>query len=142
MKTTREPLWRFEFYGPALPRNPLMAKQLRLSIMKNPLMFFLLFLIGCNPGPKGGEWYEHKGTRDRIHIVSVGKGADLKKDLQGMVDKMKGYRSPTVYFVRFDAEDSEKQCVEFEKHHPGLLWWEWHVISVDKLNRDYSIVKY
>ncbi|GJQ22174.1 MAG: hypothetical protein HBSIN02_25290 [Bacteroidia bacterium] len=42
------------------------------------LFFVLLILAGCSdPKPDFGDWYEHKGTRERIQIMAAGLGKDL-----------------------------------------------------------------
>ena len=51
-----------------------------------------LLLIACST-PKSGDWYEHKGTRERVRVSSVGLGKDIyrswKRNLESEIDIFK-----------------------------------------------------
>lgn len=45
--------------------------------MKTIFIVLSFLFIGCSSHPKVGDWYEHKGTKERIKIEFVGRGIDV-----------------------------------------------------------------
>ena len=113
--------------------------------MRSCIAVLAISLMACSSGPKEGQWYEHKGTRERIKISSVGRGDQLKQFLDRFIqDDNKITRETRGYDMSslvYDSTNATEECVSFEKHHPGLLWWRWYIIPVRKLGEDYSLVE-
>lgn len=84
--------------------------------MKN-IAFALLFFMACNPGPKSGEYYEHRSTGERIKVVSTGSGDFLYSFWVKRIEtenkiymETRGYNAVR---IEYDESDSSRDCVSF-----------------------------
>jgi hypothetical protein len=113
--------------------------------MRILIIAFALCIVSCDSGPQTGQWYEHKGTKERIKVTSVGSGQQLKQLMVRVIaDDNKITRSTRGYSMSslvYDSSNANQDCIAFEKHHPGLLWWRWYIIPVKQLREDYSLVQ-
>lgn len=118
------------------------GKTVSQGTTKAILLLEIIFLlsIGC-AAPQSGQWYEHKGTRERIQITNTGYGWKLAEITRKISKEAKDRKSPITFFLSYDEADSTTECVSFDVHHPGLIWWKTYVISVEKLKQDYSRVE-
>jgi hypothetical protein len=77
----------------------------------------LLSLVSCKNLPKEGEYYEHKGKKDRVKVQYVGNGQSaykycksMAKDQNNIYKKSRGYEPIK---IKYSDIDSMKECVVF-----------------------------
>jgi hypothetical protein len=116
--------------------------------MKTFLLFMGLFLVGCQSHPKDGDWYEHKGTRERYQIKNIGTGASLNHSFEGILEVHKKVFSKGGYYLppncHYDISDSNKDCVVFEEtimFRDPYRYIQFTIVNEDKLSQDYQLVK-
>jgi hypothetical protein len=108
----------------------------------------LLSLISCKNLPKEGEFYEHKGTKDRIKIQYFGNGQSaykycrsMAKDQNNIYKKSRGYEPIK---IKYSDIDSIKECVVFFQEgdiKSNTFVTYYNVITAEELQKDYILVQ-
>ena len=112
------------------------------------MLLFYLLLTSCSSNPKADQYYEHRGTRERVKIeyVSDGKKAaafcqQLADDLNSVFMKSRGI-SP--FKLRYNDADSTKECVVFFEQGDitrVVLLTYYNVVPVEQFLVDYKLVE-
>jgi hypothetical protein len=99
--------------------------------MKTILLFISLIFVGCQNHPQKGDWYEHKGTRERVQVENVGTGKSLEMKLRLTLSSVYHYYQT----------DSLVRCVSFQKVEGPIPYSQHNIIPVDEFKQDYQLIE-
>ena len=113
--------------------------------MKKIIILCMLFFVGCNSHPKVGDWYEHKGTRERVNVEFVGLGKLANEYCQKRLEDYKNIvpkdlQITTKYMVTYFESDSDKICLVL-KTRQDMIRPSWWVMDKEMLDGDYKLVE-
>lgn len=113
-----------------------------------PLILFLVLFIGCQSHPKAGDWYEHKGTRERVQVSDVETWKfhyEVGTNYVNTGNKISWdvYKIKEMHSLDCDKEDSLKECINFItfRNTRGYNFSTFHIISMEKLKQNYQLIE-
>lgn len=107
-----------------------------------------MLFCACQVPPKEGEWYEHKGTRQRIQLRMVGTGKDCFEMVNRLADSQNAVfretRGYDPFTVVYDSSHAQTHCVVFFNEGDILSRYfttTYTIITAEQLRRDYTLVE-
>jgi len=97
----------------------------------------LILLVGC--GPKEGDIYENRLSRERIKIEAVGEGAELVERYERLSEYVDSTTTSTALKARllrppmFSDADSAKMCFAYEETSEHLTTIGGHDVTVMRI---------
>lgn len=107
----------------------------------------LVIIIGCQ-SVKEKDWYEHKGTKERIQILSIDNGKLLSKVGNDFINEQNKigwevYKIKNMHRLAYEPADSLSECVSFitTNNVRGYLFIKFNIVNVNNLKSNYKLIE-
>jgi len=109
---------------------------------------FLIIATSCDLEPQSGQWYEHRGTRERVQLKHVGSGEQCfrvaRTVAEGQNEVFRKTRGYEPFHVSYDTNKAKSRCVFFSEEGDvtrKFFMTYYRIIPIQDLKRDYTLVE-
>lgn len=103
-------------------------------------LVLICLIIGCNSHPTKGDYYEHRGTRERVKVEDVGEATKIVQAWRE-AEKEIVLAKLSLISIRFQDTNLLKRgrAVVFTTARNSLLL-TYYIVPLDKFVEDYALV--